>query len=849
MKTRLMNFRFCQKTRFKSRLSVFFLLLLSGIFLLFLTGCVTLRDIEASQEQSSVVVGVVDAEHSLGQTFVSRRGRLNGFSLWLGLAPDTSIRQGELIVRLFHTPQETIPIRQIQLPFRDIALTNPVTLTFPPLADPPGQTYFLSLQTLEGRILVYGRDIDIYPQGNAYLNDTIIPADIAFRLTYEYNPTALTEDLLKYLREIWLLLPLSAVLILPGWTLLDWLNIRPSGIERISLSLGLSLSLIPLVMTWTSWLGITWQRDGVLIAFGLLGILALRRLWERRAQWKRFNIHHLALAAIFLLALVTRLIMVRDLSAPPWVDSVHHGVITRLILEQGQIPETYEPYLDVNNARYHPGYHTSLATFTWLSALELPQAMLIFGQVLNALMILAIYQFAFTITQNSIAGLMAALITGMVTPMPAYYTSWGRYTQLTGLLILPTCLALIHYLCLAQSTSSRRLTESIRDDWKIYFLAGIACAGLFLVHYRVAAFLACLLAADFVIRLISNTVRKALRAKLSTPSQPESTISPLLSSQKTPLSIVSIPEIGAYLTIAIISFILLLPWLPSTTRTLFLPKLSLWQGSFTAPLGGFSWNYLTAAWGKYSLYAAGIGALWAIFRRERFPITLILWIILMFVLANLGVWRLPGSGFINSTSVAIALFIPISTLGGYFVAQVYYLKDRLSRYWLRITYLVVLWCTIISLSLLAARQMVTILNPITFLFRQADYNALNWIADHIPPEETVVINPFAWGYGLYAGNDGGYWITPLTGRKSLPPPVLFALSNDIEKVKHINTVVQQIMNSSGNVERLSTLMRDNGLNYLYIGKRGGLFSPRLLKESHLFQIVYEDGGTWVFRLR
>ena len=40
-----------------------------------------------------------------------------------------------------------------------------------------------------------------------------------------------------------------------------------------------------------------------------------------------------------------------------------------------------------------------------------------------------------------IGGLAAALIVGVFTPMPAYYTSWGRYTQLAALLIAEPHLA------------------------------------------------------------------------------------------------------------------------------------------------------------------------------------------------------------------------------------------------------------------------------------------------------------------------------------------------------------------------------------------------------------------------
>ena len=129
--------------------------------------------------------------------------------------------------------------------------------------------------------------------------------------------------------------------------------------------------------------------------------------------------------------------MVRDYATPTWVDSVHHGLITRLILEQGGFPASYAPYLDIQITEYHPGFHSVLASFIWLSGLSIDQAMLILGQVLNALAIFASYLFTVSLLSDRRAGLLAAAITGLFTPMPAYYTSWGRYTHLAGMLILP----------------------------------------------------------------------------------------------------------------------------------------------------------------------------------------------------------------------------------------------------------------------------------------------------------------------------------------------------------------------------------------------------------------------------
>ena len=149
-----------------------------------------------------------------------------------------------------------------------------------------------------------------------------------------------------------------------------------------------------------------------------------------------------SLLGIFLLSLGVRLVMARDLSAPAWVNSIHHATITRLILEQGGFPSTYAPYIEIDAAEYHAGFHSTLAVFQWLSGLETPEAMLLLGQVLNALIVFAVYLLAVTLTRQRTAGLAAAAVAGLFTPMPAYYTSWGRYTQLAGLLILPAGLAL-----------------------------------------------------------------------------------------------------------------------------------------------------------------------------------------------------------------------------------------------------------------------------------------------------------------------------------------------------------------------------------------------------------------------
>jgi hypothetical protein len=105
--------------------------------------------------------------------------------------------------------------------------------------------------------------------------------------------------------------------------------------------------------------------------------------------------------------------------------------------ERGQAPLSLRPYLPIDQLPYHWGYHVLVAAAMRLSSLNLPQTMLFTGQALNVLHVLAAAGLAAYLWRRPLAGVAAALAVGLLSILPAYYVSWGRYTQLTGLLLLP----------------------------------------------------------------------------------------------------------------------------------------------------------------------------------------------------------------------------------------------------------------------------------------------------------------------------------------------------------------------------------------------------------------------------
>jgi hypothetical protein len=221
---------------------------------------------------------------------------------------------------------------------------------------------------------------------------------------------------------------------------------------------------------------------------------------------------------------------------------------------------------------------------------------------------------------------------------------------------------------------------------------------------------------------------------------------------------------------------------------------------------------------------------------------------MLFLSSNQGIIPLPGSNFINLTSVEIMLFLPVSVLAGYFAS---FSLRGIGKYipaWGRVPYITVLAAGSLIAALAGARLMLPILNPVTILAREADRPAIQWIAENISPDETILINPFLWGYGIYAGQDGGSWITPLAGRKTMPPPVLYAYGS-ISEVKRVTDTCKSVIENASNPQALSALLKEQQIRYVFIGRRGGVLSAKLLAQSGLFQTVYSQDGTWVFEIK
>lgn len=629
-----------------------------------------------------------------------------------------------------------------------------------------------------------------------------------------------------------LALAVSAVIVfLPGYALLSlWPRDGSFGLgARLLSSPAASLALVPLVFLGCYTLGI--GLDGPRIAF-LLAVaapFAARGLWldlqlaRRQKGVAEAGAPHGVLRRAFVwlaspgplliyvltLALGARLWSVRDLVLPNWWDSVHHTVIVQLLLDHGGLFSSWQPYAPLTTFTYHFGFHSAVASLSWLSGLAAPQSVLVFGQVLNGLTVLGAYLLAQRLTGRPWAGVVAALVTGLVSLMPAYYVNWGRYTQLAGQIILPALMVVT--LEAVERGGRRRLA-----------IMAILAAGLALTHYRVAIFYGAFVVALLLVRAWQN--RRAPRA----------------------LNI----EVARLTAAALAALAMTAPWAwnlwlnlaPSHLQRLgavLTPEGAEWLATYN------SIRDLDYILPPYLLWPALGGLALGLWRRQRTAWLMLLWVAGVFAAANPYWLGLPGTGEVSNHAVLIGLYIPVSVCIGLLAGALLESPPRPARLAPPVMAVVV-----VLAGLWGAREVGGMVNPYFALATREDLRALTWIRDNTPVAARFLVDSEpAYGGGTEVGTDAGWWLPLLTGRQNSLPPLLYGSEQSAPGYAvSVHQLAQAVRDGSAGSPAVLQALRAAGVSHVFVGARGGYLKPEALAALPAYEMLYHQDGAWVFRI-
>lgn len=784
----------------------------------------SLDEVDVAQGRLDTALPVPHGDLMLAQDFVARHDGLQDVEIRLvRYGDEPPVESGVLTLRLVDDAGQVVAEERLEA--ADYNHNDVYVFAFPRQNDSAGRRYTLEISgNADNPLSVWGYSLNVYDGGALQAQPGALnvetaaldAADLNFRthyqLTWREAGRALAQTLYfegaLFLLAL-LFLPLPGCLLLLLWQRRTGLTLIDDPLAWAGVALALGVGTWPLLWLWWSLPGLRWWSWLLwLVVIG--GWAAVAVLWWRGRRTaarplaglrEHFRWEHAALLLILLVGQAARLLAVRDVVFPPWVDSSRHALITAVMAANGRIITDYAPFLPVDRFPYHFGFHTLAASLELMSAWPLPRLLLYLGQLLNGLVPLTMYAAVWLLVRRRGAGLLAAFLVALPFFFPAYYATWGRMTQLTAVLLLPLLLAFTW--------------QVVRGDgpWRsAWWLLGVLAAGLFLLHFRVFLFYLPFAAVVWLVSVARHTRWLAQAAALA--------------------------------------------------GVLVLPRaVQLWQDTNPAQQLGrtipnyntFPTSYLSAGWEERFIWVAGaallltiIAALW---RRPwaTLPLALAAWVAALFLLLaeeRLGV--LPQTSLVNVNSMYIILFVPL----GLFLSIV---ADRVWRWlqgqhWLlQVVGYATAGAALALLFLFGLRQQIGILNQETILAESADLPALQWLEENVPAEATVAVNSWKWLGETWAAGDGGAWIVPLTGRATTTPPIDYVYNPELfREIREFNTAATAVADWSDAAE--AAWLRDQGVTHIFVGRRGGFFDPAVLMRNALLTAVYARNGVFIFAI-
>jgi hypothetical protein len=475
---------------------------------------------------------------------------------------------------------------------------------------------------------------------------------------------------------------------------------------------GLTAGLVPLALLSMLFALLGWLWPPVM-QIGHIGMAALAvgglLAWFLRDR-KRVALGVSAWAAalgglaLFLL-LVVRLAFLKGLLLPPYSDGAEHYLMVRDLLAPASAPQGSHALVGILERYYHFGYHSLTAWLVSVTGLAPERAMPLLGQLFLVIAPLAVFFLAGVTTGNRKAAAFAALLAAIGWQMPAFASNWAKYPTAAGLALLPVVLGA---LALLWKSGRRRPAAWIG--------AALLAAGVGVFHARTLVCLVVAGAGFLLVRLLDRFAPKKA-----------------------------------------------LPWLAAAAGLL-------------AAYALYSQWYLMQFYCGGQCYALGAVALltpFAILYAPGFSLGIFLYLLGMIGASKLHLpeaLRSYSAVWLDGPFLVIACYLPFSVFGGLSIAG---LLDRLETWPRRLRPTVRAWMRNAAAALVVLLAAWNAAGTGAFrpdsccnYVRAADLEAIRWIGENVPPEAVVFISGSQVG-GSRVAMDGGMWVSPLTGRRSV----------------------------------------------------------------------------------
>lgn len=619
-------------------------------------------------------------------------------------------------------------------------------------------------------------------------------------------------------------LQLAAVLVavfgLPGVAAVSLLPQREDwpGLQRWALAVGLSVAFWPVLYYLARLVpGLQLGPGKMLVLLAVAAIAMGVFAWRNWHTWLNFDPWDWTAVAVVAVTLLTRYWMLRGQPFPAWSDSLHHTLLTQLVAQTGRLPDTMTPYFPVNLDQYHLGLYSLSGVVTMLTGLPAHSGLLWTAQTLNGLCGVGVY----LLLRRQVGGLGAVLgagFAGLLAQFPAWYVNWGRFTQLSGEMVLLVALV-VNWEALKSQLPWRQ------RGWYVVVAMGLN-AGLFLLHFRVAGFYLPVLAL-----VVAGLLWQAYRATVLTRLMP--TLAMIGGGSLLLVTPALLRAIDGYLAFRAAGAVLVSD---AVTR----------QTTITQYFG-ITWaEALQLAGGGGVVMLVAIAAAAALWRKSAVGGLALGWVA---ALVGIGLLPLVAPGLpalSNLSGILISFYLPFALLvgaGGQAVVDAIpaAVKARLAPVGAVVLVVAGVW---------GALGRTDGVEPARYWVSAADVRAMQWISTQTAPDAVFGIRTMFWLPTAPHGVDAGYWIPYFTGRDTTTGSMLTNLAT-IEyqqlQLDRSRAMVTLWQGPDAAVDELRAL----GVDYVYVGASEGWLPRESLAAvlaSGDVTVVYDAEGVTILQV-
>lgn len=240
------------------------------------------------------------------------------------------------------------------------------------------------------------------------------------------------------------------------------------------ISLGIAGWPVPATLLSLIWIPLGLQQISWLGISFLIGLTIL--LYLRSDSYTASGQHRkpasTSISLIFALAvsisILLRLVYISKTIFPLYFDSAQHYSMINSVMENYASGLRY----------YHQGFHFLTAFIASAFHVEITQAMLLLGQVFLAFIPFSLFFPVRHETRSDMAGWFAVILSAFGWYMPAHAVDWGKYPALMSVGMIPFVSSLAYLI------SQTKNQVSTKKQWTLYGLFGISILLSILAHSR-----------------------------------------------------------------------------------------------------------------------------------------------------------------------------------------------------------------------------------------------------------------------------------------------------------------------------------------------------------------------------